>query len=389
MAEKILIVDDDPETVKFLSLLITRLGYEPLQAQAGIQALKLAHEQLPNLIVLDVMMPGIDGYEVARSLRRHPETASIPILMFTAKSQVEDKQAGYEVGVDIYLTKPVHPIDLAANIKALLSQQKARTKALSSKGYVVGVLAARGGVGVSTVTLNLAIAYCKNRKVKVIAAEMRPGQGTWGEELGLTNVSGLNELLQLGRHEITPVAVENKLTTNFGVPLLLATNEPNDSEIMNALAQYEAIVAEARQLADLVVLDIGTNFHPAYAVFTSLCDEMVLVTESQPVTIKRTRHLVTELKSKSFGSSKVLTLITVNHARTDMAMSVSQIEDTLGQSVILGFPPAPELAYQSAIRATPMYLVQPGGIISKQFDFLAEHIAKHIPNKPAEQVAMP
>src|SRR4030065_2095625 len=120
MAEKILVVDDDEDTVKFMVLMLTRLGYQVVTAPTGMQALEVAHREHPDLIILDVMMPGMDGYEVARSLRRHPETAVTPILMFTAKSKVEDKVTGYETGVNISLTTPIHPVDLQANIKSLL-----------------------------------------------------------------------------------------------------------------------------------------------------------------------------------------------------------------------------------------------------------------------------
>ena len=104
MAEKILIVDDDPDTIEFLKLLLERQGYQTVAALNGMQALSVAHSEKPDLVILDVMMPDLDGFEVARSLRRHPDTALTPILMFTAKTQVEDKVAGYEAGVDIYLT---------------------------------------------------------------------------------------------------------------------------------------------------------------------------------------------------------------------------------------------------------------------------------------------
>jgi CheY-like chemotaxis protein/MinD-like ATPase involved in chromosome partitioning or flagellar assembly len=378
MAEKILIVDDDADTVKYLGLFITRLGYEPLQALDGMQALKLAHEQRPSLIILDVMMPGLDGYEVARSLRRHPETALIPILMFTAKSQTEDKLAGYEAGVDLYLTKPVHPVELQANIKTMLTQRKARAETLTNKGYMVGVLAAKGGLGVSTVALNLAVAYKQHHKAKVIAAEMRPGQGIWAEEMGFTSQSGLVNLLRMNHPEITRAVVEKQLLSNtFGVPLLLASNETCGADCLGALAQFEAVLEELSRLADLVMLDIGGNFHPAYEIFTQMCDEMILLTDPQPVTVKRTRYLLSDLKTRDFGSARPLTLVTVNRARTEMNLTASQVEDALGHSVALGFPPAPELAYLSANRATPMYLAQPGGIIAKQFDVLAETIAKH------------
>src|SRR5512143_2448469 len=100
MAYKILIVDDDVETLNFLRVLLNREGYEVVEAHNGTQALGLAQTTIPNLIVLDIMMPDIDGLQVTRNLRSKPATANIPILIFTAKNQLEDKVAGYEAGVD-------------------------------------------------------------------------------------------------------------------------------------------------------------------------------------------------------------------------------------------------------------------------------------------------
>ncbi len=379
MAEKILIVDDDPDTVKFISTFLKRQGYEPLESYEGLGALKIAHEQLPDLIVLDIMMPGLDGFEVARSLRRHPETALIPILMFTAKTQTEDKLAGYEAGVDIYLTKPIHPVELQANIKALLTQRKARAQSLAEKGYVVGVVAAKGGLGVSSVALNLAVACRQKEDKKVIAAELKPGQGSWGEELGISEMNGLSNLLHMNRTEITPAIVEKQLaSTTFGVPLLLANNSLGSYDCVTAVSQFEAVVQAMSMQANLVVLDIGTAFHPAYEILIDLCDEIILVAEPQPVTVKCTRAVISDLKSHTFGSAKALTLVTVNRTRSEMSLSVSQIADALGQSVALGFPPAPELAYQAATRSSPIYTLQPTGIIAKQFDSLAKIVAGHM-----------
>ncbi len=378
MAEKILIVDDDPATIKFLNVYLKRQGYETLAAYDGMQALEIAHEQHPGLIILDVMMPGLDGFEVARSLRRHPETALIPILMFTAKSQTEDKLAGYEAGVDIYLTKPIHLVELQANIKTLLSQSKARTDALAKKGYVVGIIAAKGGVGVSTIALNLAIAYKQAQTSKVYAAEMRPGQGYWAQELGIVEPRGIADVLRMDHAEIRSSVLEKHLTQNrYNVPLLLATNQVCDVDCVAAIAQYQAIIETLSQMGDLVVLDIGTNFHPAYEVLCGLCDEIILVTEPQPLTIKLTHPLITDLKGRDFGSAKVLTLITVNRIRTEMSITVSRIEEELGHSVTLGIPPLPELAYQAATRSTPMCVLQPDGVMANQLNILADAVAQH------------
>src|SRR5690349_3477131 len=109
MAEKILIVDDDLETLRLVGMMLEKQGYSILAASSGSEAINKAQSERPDIILLDVMMPDMDGYEVTRALRAGAKTADIPILMFTAKSQVDDKIAGYNAGVDDYLTKPVHP----------------------------------------------------------------------------------------------------------------------------------------------------------------------------------------------------------------------------------------------------------------------------------------
>jgi pilus assembly protein CpaE len=379
MADKILIVDDDADTVEFLSLLLTRQGYQAISAMNGLEALSQAHKQAPDLIILDVMMPGLDGFEVARSLRRHPETALIPILMFTAKSQVEDKLAGYEAGVDIYLTKPVHPVELQANIKALLMQKQARAEKVAEKGYVVGVLGAKGGLGVSSVALNLAIVFQKKTDSQVIAAELRPGQGSWGQDLDIQTPLGLTKLLEMSQPEITPAVIENLTApTSFGVRLLLASNQSQDVGCATALEQTEAIVQQLGNMADLVILDIGTNFLPAFEAVSRLCDEMIVVTAPQPSVVKRTRTLVDELRAQGFGGAKALTVVTVNLTRSDMILPISQVENLLGHTVALGFPPATELAFLAAERSAPIGVLRPEGVIGQQFNKLAEQLAKRV-----------
>src|SRR5512144_335372 len=140
MTEKILIIDDDLDTLRLVGLMLQRQGYQISAATNGTQGLAKAFEEKPNLVLLDVMMPDMDGYEVARRLRKNPTTAQTPILMFTAKTQLDDKVTGFEVGADDYLTKPTHPSELQAHVKALLarSTQKGESITISHEhnGYV-------------------------------------------------------------------------------------------------------------------------------------------------------------------------------------------------------------------------------------------------------------
>src|SRR6187401_548115 len=149
MAEKILIVDDDLDSLKLIGLMLQRHGYEVVAANSGTQAIAKASNDHPNLIILDVMMPDMDGYEVCRRLRANPETKGIPIIMFTAKTLVDDKVAGFEAGADDYLTKPTHPAELASRVKTILARNPSQQRK-QEKTYTLGFLGAKGGVGTST-----------------------------------------------------------------------------------------------------------------------------------------------------------------------------------------------------------------------------------------------
>jgi two-component system alkaline phosphatase synthesis response regulator PhoP len=118
MADKnVLIVDDDIKTVELVRLYLTRDGYGVLAAYDGIEALRLARENRPDLIVLDLMLPDIDGFEVCRTLRQESD---VPIIMLTARSTDQDKLTGLGLGADDYVTKPFSPKELAARVQAVL-----------------------------------------------------------------------------------------------------------------------------------------------------------------------------------------------------------------------------------------------------------------------------
>lgn len=117
MNPKILIVEDEPALVDTLEYTLTRQGYTVSVATDGLKALDIAREVLPELVVLDVMLPGMDGFEVCRILRQE---MSMPIMMLTARDEEVDKVVGLEVGADDYLTKPFSMRELIARVKALL-----------------------------------------------------------------------------------------------------------------------------------------------------------------------------------------------------------------------------------------------------------------------------
>lgn len=138
MAEKILIIDDDLDTLQLVGGMLRQHGYQAVAASNGVQGLHKTHEEIPDLIMLDIMMPDMDGYEVARHLREDPQSKEIPILMFTAKTQLDDKIAGFEVGADGYVTKPTHPKELLLQVKTLLRRsEKLESEQIKSQPSIV------------------------------------------------------------------------------------------------------------------------------------------------------------------------------------------------------------------------------------------------------------
>ena len=115
--KRVLVVDDDVKTVELVKLYLNRDGYRVFTAYDGVEALRLAQESHPDLIVLDLMLPGIDGLEVCRTIRNESD---VPIIMLTAKTTDQDKLTGLDLGADDYVTKPFSPRELAARVRAIL-----------------------------------------------------------------------------------------------------------------------------------------------------------------------------------------------------------------------------------------------------------------------------
>lgn len=124
MAKKILVVEDDPTSLKFLELILNKEGYQVMTASNGLEGLRKAKQESPDLLILDVMLPGFDGFEICHRLRIEPNTAELPILMLSAKGQESDQNTAARVGANAFLSKPVDRIVLLNKVTEFLGGQK-------------------------------------------------------------------------------------------------------------------------------------------------------------------------------------------------------------------------------------------------------------------------
>ncbi len=129
---KVLVVDDEPDAVELVSFNLKAAGYEVVTADDGNEAIKRARQHSPDLVLLDVMLPEVDGLEVCKLLRRDPVTSGVPIIMLTAKAAEIDRVLGLELGADDYMTKPFSPRELVLRVKNLLKRRQAADEKLEN-----------------------------------------------------------------------------------------------------------------------------------------------------------------------------------------------------------------------------------------------------------------
>jgi pilus assembly protein CpaE len=379
MAEKILIVDDDPDTLRLVGLMLERQGYQITAANNGELGLAQALEVIPDLILLDLMMPGMDGYEVTRRLRSNAATQSIPILMFTAKTQLDDKVVGFEAGADDYLTKPTHPSELQAHVRTLLARSSISVSAASAlpqeqHGYIIGVISARGGLGVSSVAVNLAAALHSRSQADVILAELVPGQGTLGADLGLSDGKLLNEMLSGPVLEITREKIQSSLLVHSsGIKFLPASENPRDIQLTSKAQNYEMLVTRLSSMAKFVVLDMGTSLPPFAIKSLAICNEIAVVVEGAPNPIRHTKILIEQMMASGIEPGKVFAVLN-NRARAESQMPWATVQEQLGHPIAVTITPAPELFAQAVRMQTPAVICQPDNSASQQLLKLADLI---------------
>jgi DNA-binding response OmpR family regulator len=370
MAEKILVVDDDIDTLKLVGLMLERQGYEISVASNGHLGLTKATTDKPDLILLDVMMPDIDGYEVTRRLRSDPGLAHIPIIMFTAKSMVDDKVAGFEAGVDDYLTKPTHPAELTAHVKAVLARSAQARAAPSEKATTLAVIGAKGGLGTSTIAVNIGISLT-TRGQDVILAELNPGRGSLGLDLGIANPTGLSHLLSRSLKDIHLRSVEGELVSHrSGLRLLLASHSPKEAVLEQAIPQMEALISSLAVMCTTLLLELGSGPRPYLKPIAQVCDRILIIVEPVHPAHVIARGLIEDMVAGGVPRQK-MSMALITRERTSLQIPWRQIEAELGISLAGIISPAPEQAHQASQAATPLVMLHPDSLAAEQLHKLA------------------
>jgi len=286
MDKKILIIDDDPIATRLMEYTLKQCGYKVLAAQSGQEGMSMAQKEEPDLIILNVMLPGIDGFEVCHRLRSGPQTAHLPILILSGKAQQEDIATGFKMGADDYLTKPAAPSEIISRVENLL----ARKKGASSK--IITFLGSKREVGTTTTVVNLAIAISQMGK-RVIAIDLCPYDGSITERLGFKPNDNISHLLEIGMDNVSCWDLESNLAIHqTGVGVLRIGELSKNPKIMSC-SDIGLLFDKLGEVTDYFLIDLP--FQPAVATRVMLmkCDIAIIVSDYKVDTLTGVKHVVT------------------------------------------------------------------------------------------------
>jgi pilus assembly protein CpaE len=331
MPAKILVVDDDPNVQRLLQYTLKQEGYDVVIAGDGAEGYRLWGAESPDLILLDVMLPKLDGYQVAIKIRAEEKSVHVPIIMLTAEREVEQKVRGLRAGADDYLIKPFHPAELLARIKSLLARFAPRESLLSRPpmGRILAFYGAKGGVGTTTIAINAAIALHREmgRKVCLVDANLQFGDHRVFLDLGLDRKSIVDVVSAptIDADLIRHVLVKH----DSGVDLLLAPPTPESAEVVHP-AHLPRIVEELAGLYDYVLLDVDKRLDDInLGVFEN--SEIVFVVMTADLSCLKNVRLILETMGHLGYPDKVQLVLNRSNAFT--GINVKNAEGALRRTI--------------------------------------------------------
>ena len=352
---KLLVVDDEPSVRKLLKRFFEARGYDVTIADNGLQGWTAARDETPDLVVSDVAMPEMDGYELVRTIRRNPATAAIPVILLSAHSEANELVAGYESGADDYVTKPVDMEVLGLKIDALLRRSRASNGSglAPTTGKLITVTAAKGGVGTTMLTANLAVLLGR-RSETVCAYDLNLEHGDLPVMFDLTPKSSMSEAVRdlgtLGDN----FQWDDYLARHASGPRVLAAPfKPHEASGLDD-GVVTSITNRLRQLHDYVVADLPPSYSDSAISTYENAERIVVVTSPEITSLRRTRELLGVLQSLGIPDERVL--VVLNRIIDVAGIDARRTESFLRRPVATTIPNGGSTFVEAVTSGRPMVL---------------------------------
>jgi len=347
---RVLVVDDDSEYLEMINLLLERDGHQTVLSADGRDGLAKALADPPDLAILDVMMPGITGYEICRQLRGNPATSSV------------DRQASLDAGADAHMSKPVTMSELSELISTLLAK-RVMVRAPSLEGVVV-LLSLRGGVGVTMLAVNLAAALTQAGDASVCLVDLCPSSGHAALQLRLKPDPNWSGLARTGGID-APLVASHLLKHNTGLRLLASPVFPvMGSQNMSRLAA-QTVLSTLRQRFSTVVVDAPSVLNEAAVAAVEAAAVVGLVITAESASIQTAVGTLRALRDW-FDKFRII----LNYVAPGPETPIEPLERALKRPVVGTVPFDPAQA-QALAQGEPLILRNPGSPLAQAVKELA------------------
>ncbi len=355
MSKRILVIEDDPIAMRMTEYILKKRGYQVLTAANGLEGLQIARKEEPDLIILNVMLPGIDGLEVCHRLRAEKQAAQPLVLMHSGKAQQTDITNGLNMGADDYLTKPAAPSEIVSRVESLLAQ-----KAAANSKTVVFV-GSNKKVGTTTVVVNVAIALAQMGK-RVMAVDLCPDDGSIAGHLGIKPQDTIRHLLKTpvnshGRRVIEPSLALHET----GVGVLRIRQPAAETEDMMP-DNIDLPFGRFQEATDYFLVDLPFQPTAVTRALLSKCDLAVIVSDSTTEALTGVKSTITILRFLGIPTKRIGAVVTDpagTFSQKDLPSIKSYIEPNIAVSIWgiipyeTGATKAPSSGGQSIMLSSP------------------------------------
>jgi pilus assembly protein CpaE len=322
----ILLVDDDRVIQKMVGGFLERTGYRVRRASDGIEALELVQEQVPDLVITDVRMPELNGFELTARLRSHHRTASIPILMFSDLADPPNALAGYAAGADDYLPKPFELKILEAKVQSLL-RRSAGVAARANRGRVVLFAHAKGGVGTTSLAVNMAVLLAEQSIRPVGLLDLDVEFGDSAVFLNLHPSRTLADLQSAPGAMVDEALFEGFVTESGAVRLVVGSDIPERAEMVT-LPAIQLAIDRLNATCEFVLIDAPASFSERTLTALDTSDLVCLVTSASLPSLKATRGCLHLFEILGVAAHRIRLIL--NYSTTH-SMDIADATSVLGR----------------------------------------------------------
>lgn len=385
MRQKILIVEDDTVSQKLIRSLLEKKGYLVGLAENGQEGIQIALSYKPDLIVMDVMMPLVDGYTAVEKIRQDPEIGHTPIIMLTALTNMEQKIKGFEAGADDYIEKPFDSLEFLARIETLLrrsAQAVQPQERINVEGKIIAVFSLRGGSGVSTLSANLTIALSELWDIETLLVDLNL---TAGQSALFMNMPLKHSIATIGDIPIEeidlPLLNDLLLDNSSKYKLLASPSRPEYRDKFNG-EKISYILGLLKQKYRYLVLDLPHDFSDITLAAVDMADEVLLLVTPEIAGVRSGMMALRTLLDLDFLQSQIRVIS--NRIFQDLGISKEKIESALHRKVDLEIPFAGQAMLHALNYGLPIVLEDPESPIGILFEDLAFVLSKPDHNQESQ-----